>query len=160
MILSGNVPCSRPGMLQGILSDQRHISAKSAFSAYGTDEVAGSAGATATDGLGSSFQGTSPAQRSFPAADKTAPTGVASALRLDSTPEQRHISARSSHTQPVEDVAPADAAAAAGGGAAAARRYQGSRPKPPPVCVGSRLSKALGAAVRVFMVFQFTVELR
>ena len=59
MLLTGNVPGRRPKMLQGILSDQRHISAKSALSGYGTDEVAGSAGATATDGLGSSFQGTS-----------------------------------------------------------------------------------------------------
>ena len=75
-----NVPCSQPRMLQGILSDQRHISARSALSARGTDEVAESPGATATGGLGSRLQGTTTAQRTSPVADEIAPTGGASAI--------------------------------------------------------------------------------
>ena len=58
------------------------------------------------------------------------------------------------------DAWPAAAGGALGCGAAAARRYHGSRPKPPPVVAGSRLSYGLGAAVSVFMMLQLTVEFK
>lgn len=52
-----------------------------------------------------------------------------------------------------------DGAGAGCAAAAAERRYQGSSPKPPPVCAGSRLSKVFGEAEIALIFDQSKVEL-
>ncbi len=54
---------------------------------------------------------------------------------------------------------PGAAAPAPDGGNAAERRYQGSSPKPPPVCAGSRLSNVLGVMEMALILVQSMVEL-